>query len=119
MELSIKSLAAAGAFVGLPVKKEIEWFSGGKQQKATIYIRLDSFREMTLRWEDQERGVDVFASRIARGICKKDGTPVFTVDDVLGAESIGRGPLCSQLVLVLLSALNEANGVGQGESEKK
>lgn len=119
MELSIKSLDAAGAFVGLPVKKDIEWFSGGKKQKATVYIRLDSFQEMNRRWEDQERGVDVFASRIAHGICKKDGSPVFTVEDVLGTGATGRGPFCAQLTLALLDALNEANGIKQDEAEKK
>ncbi|PHN66497.1 hypothetical protein AO268_22565 [Pseudomonas sp. ICMP 8385] len=119
MDLSIKALAAAGAFAGMAVKKDIEWFSGGKTQKATIYVRQESFIELTQRWESKDAGGDVLAERIANNILKKDGSPVFSVGDVLGTNDSGNGPLCAQLTLALLAALNEANGIGEGAEEKK
>ena len=119
MDLTIQALKAAGAFSPPPVKKDIAWHSGGKQQKATIYIRQESFVELTERWKEQDKGADFLATRIADNILKKDGSPVFSVADVLGTNDTGNGPLCAQLTLALLAALNEANGVGEGAEEKK
>lgn len=119
MELSIQSLKAAGAFSPPPVKKDITWHSAGKPQKATIYIRQESFLELTERWKEQDNGADFLAARIAANVLKKDGTPVFTVEDVVGSEASGHGPLSAELTIVLLNAISEANGVGQADKPKK
>lgn len=119
MELSIKALAAAGAFAAPPVKKEIAWHAGGELQKATVYVRQESFVEVTKRWEAQDTGADLVAARIAAGILKKDGTPVFTVEDVIGSAASGHGPLSAELTIVLLNAISEANGVSKVEQPKK
>lgn len=119
MELSIKALKAAGAFVAPPVKKDIAWHAGGKLQNATIYIRQDSFHTLTQRWEEQREGADAMANRIAASICNEAGEAVFTVEDIVGSEAAGHGPLTAELTIVLLAAIQEANGVGKGEAEKK
>lgn len=119
MDLSIKALMAAGAFVAPPVKKEIQWHAGGELQKATIYIRQESYVELTERWKEQEKGSDFFATRIAANILNKDGTPVFTVEDVLGSEATGHGPLSAELTIVLLNAIADANSASKGEKPKK
>ena len=119
MDLSIQSLQAAGAFSPPPVKKDIVWHVAGKPQKATIYIRQESFVELTERWKEQDKGADFLATRIAANILKKDGTPVFTVEDVVGSEATGHGPLSAELTIVLLNSISEANGAGQAEKPKK
>ncbi|AJO76497.1 phage tail assembly chaperone family protein, TAC [Pseudomonas sp. MRSN 12121] len=119
MDLSIKALTAAGAFVAPPVKKDITWHAGGKVQKATIYVRQESFVELTDRWKNEDQGADMLAARIATNVLKKDGTPVFTIEDVLGSEASGHGPLCAELTIVLLNAISEANGANRAEPPKK
>lgn len=119
MDLSIQALTAAGAFSPPPVKKDITWHSAGKPQKATIYIRQESFVELTERWKEQDKGADFLATRIAANVLKKDGTPVFTVADVVGTEEAGHGPLSAELTIVLLNAISEANGAGGAEKPKK
>lgn len=119
MELNIKTLMAAGAFSPPPVKKDIVWHAAGKPQKATVYIRQESFVELTERWKQQDNGADVIATRIATNILKKDGTPVFTVEDVVGSEASGHGPLSAELTIVLLNAISDANGVSKDGQPKK
>ncbi|UFP98549.1 MULTISPECIES: phage tail assembly chaperone family protein, TAC [Pseudomonas] len=119
MDLSIKALTAAGAFVAPPVKKDITWHAGGKVQKASIYVRQESFVELTEGWKNEGQGADRLAARIASNILKKDGTPVFTVEDVLGSESSGHGPLSAELTIVLLNAISEANGAVKEDQPKK
>lgn len=119
MELSIKALKAAGAFVAPPVKKDITWHADGKPQKATIYIRQDSFHSLTQRWEEQREGADAMANRIAGSICNKAGEAVFTAEDIVGSEASGHGPLTAELTIVLLAAIQEANGVTKEDAEKK
>ncbi len=119
MDLSIQALKAAGAFSPPPIKKDIVWHSAGKAQKATIYIRQESFVELTERWKEQDKGGDFLATRIAANVLKKDGTAVFTVEDVVGSEASGHGPLSAELTIVLLNAISEANGTGQADNPKK
>lgn len=101
------------------MKKDITWHADGKQQKATIYVRQESFHSLTKSWEEQREGADATAIRIAGGVCNKAGEPVFTVQDILGSEESGHGPLTAELTIVLLTALREANGVSKDEVEKK
>lgn len=119
MELNVKTLMAAGGFSPPPVKKDITWHDAGKPQKATVYIRQESFVELTERWKQQDNGADVLATRIATNILKKDGSPVFTVDDILGSEASGHGPLSAELTIVLLNAISDANGVSKADQPKK
>ena len=119
MELSIKALMAAGAFVALPVKKDIAWHADGKPQKASIYVRLDSFHTLTKRWEEQREGADATAHRIASSVFNEAGEPVFTVEDILGSEESGHGPLTAELTIALLAAIQQANGVSKEDAEKK
>lgn len=119
MDLSIAALAAAGAFAAPPVKKEIQWHSGGVLQKATVYVAHESYISVTQRWDAQNQGVDITAQRIASCIVDKDGKPVFTVADVVGGPDTGHGALCAELAIVLLSAIGEVNKVPEGALEKK
>lgn len=119
MDLSIAALAAAGAFAAPPVKKEIQWHSGGVLQKATVYVAHESYISVTQRWDAQNQGVDITAQRIASCIVDKDGKPVFTVADVVGGPDTGHGALCAELAIVLLSAIGEVNKVPEGAMEKK
>jgi hypothetical protein len=119
MELSISSLKAAGAFVAAPVKKDIAWHADGKLQKASIYVRIDSFHTLTKRWEEQRVGADATATRIAASVCNEAGEPVFTTEDILGSEASGHGPLTAELTIVLLAAIQQANGVSKEDAEKK
>ncbi|MBV4496375.1 phage tail assembly chaperone family protein, TAC [Pseudomonas sp. SWRI12] len=119
MDLSIAALAAAGAFAAPPVKKEIQWHSGGKLQKATVYVAHESYISVTQRWDAQNQGGDITAQRIASCIVDKDGKPVFTVADVVGGPDTGHGALCAELAIVLLAAIGEVNKVPEGALEKK
>lgn len=120
MELSISSLKAAGAFVAAPVKKDIAWHDAdGKLQKASIYVRIDSFHTLTKRWEEQREGSDATAHRIAASVFNEAGEPVFTVEDILGSEESGHGPLTAELTIALLAAIQAANGVSKEDAEKK
>lgn len=119
MDLSIAALAAAGAFAAPPVKKEIQWHSGGVLQKATVYVAHESYISVTQRWDAQNQGGDITAQRIASCIVDKDGKPVFTVADVVGGPDTGHGALCAELAIVLLSAIGEVNKVPEGALEKK
>lgn len=119
MELSIASLAAAGAFAPPPVKKEITWHSNGKPQTATVYVAHESFISVTQRWDAQHQGADITAQRIASCIVDKDGNPVFSLADVMGNPQTGHGPLCAELAIVLLAAIGEVNSVKEVALEKK
>lgn len=119
MELSISSLKAAGAFVAAPVKKDIKWHADGKPQQASIYVRVDSFHTLTKRWEEQREGADATAHRIASSVYNEGGEPVFTVEDILGSEESGHGPLTAELTIALLAAIQQANGVSKEDEEKK
>jgi hypothetical protein len=119
MDLSINALKAAGAFVAAPVKKDIAWHADGKLQEATIYVRQDSFHTLTKRWEEQREGADATAIRIATSVCNEAGEPVFTIEDILGSEASGHGPLTAELTIVLLAAIQQANGVSKEDVEKK
>jgi len=119
MELSIRALTAAGAFVAAPVKKDIAWHADGKLHKAVIYIRQDSFLTLTKRWDEKREGAEATAVRIAASVCNKAGEPVFTVEDIIGSEVSGHGPLTAELTIVLLAAIQQANGVSQEQAEKK
>ncbi|WP_273823020.1 phage tail assembly chaperone family protein, TAC [Pseudomonas asplenii] len=119
MELSIASLAAAGAFAPPPVKKEITWHSNGTTQTATIYVAHESFISVTERWGAQHLGGDVTAQRIASCIVDKDGKPVFTQADIVGNPQTGHGPLCAELTIVLLAAIGDVNSVQEAALEKK
>ncbi|MCK8669301.1 phage tail assembly chaperone family protein, TAC [Pseudomonas azerbaijanoccidens] len=119
MELSINALKAAGAFVALPVKKDISWHADGNVQKASIYVRQDSFHTLTKRWEEQREGADATAHRIATSVCNEAGEAVFTVEDILGSEESGHGPLTAELTIALLAAIQQANGVSKEDAEKK
>jgi len=119
MDLSIASLKAAGAFIAPPVKKDIAWHSEGGLQKATVYVLQESFNSITQRWDAQHQGADVTAQRIASCIVAQDGTPVFTLADVVGGPETGHGPLCAELAIVLLAAIGDVNKVPEGSLEKK
>jgi hypothetical protein len=119
MDLSIASLKAAGAFIAPPVKKDITWHAEGKPQQATVYVLQESFISLTQRWDAQERGGDLAAQRIASCITDKDGKPVFTVADIVGAPETGHGPLSAELSVVLLAAIGEVNAVPENALEKK
>jgi hypothetical protein len=119
MELSIASLKAAGAFVAPPVKKEITWHVGGEPKTATVYVVQESFETVIKRWEEQERGGDLTAQRIASCICGPDGKPIFTVADVLGDPETGHGALTAELTIVLLAAIGDVNNVKGEVAPKK
>jgi hypothetical protein len=119
MDLSIASLKAAGAFVAPPVKKDVTWHVNGEPKTATVYVVQESFSSLVQRWEEQERGGDLTAQRIASCICDKDGKPIFTVADVIGNPETGHGPLTATLTIVLLNAIGEVNGAKGEVAEKK
>jgi hypothetical protein len=119
MDLSIASLKAEGGFVAPPVKKQITWHVDGKPKTATVYVVQESFETVIKRWEEQERGGDLTAQRIASCICGADGKPIFTVADVLGNPETGHGALTAELTIVLLAAIGDVNNAKGDQTEKK
>lgn len=125
MELSLNSLQEAGAFAGAPVEKEIKWTQAGKDLCVTAYVRRDSYRSTVA--SVMANGDDAIAGRIASCICDKNGTPVFTVEDITGTAIIydndseeekkrkkaivERGPISNALTIALLTAIGEVNGI--------
>jgi hypothetical protein len=117
--LSIESLQAGGGFVGAPAKKEITWHADGKAHTATVYVRKDSFTAISSRWEQEARGSDWTANRIASCICNEAGEPVFTVDHVRGSPELGHDGITAELTIALLAVISEANGMREEDAEKK
>ncbi|WP_341520709.1 phage tail assembly chaperone family protein, TAC [Pseudomonas sp. G.S.17] len=107
--LTIASLIAAGAFAEAPMKQEITWESGGKVNKAAVYVRPASYTTVTQEWKGIHENQDAVAGRIAGYICNQDGEQIFSVDDVLGKAEEGRGELCAELTVALFAAINRAN----------
>jgi hypothetical protein len=116
--LTIASLIAAGAFTGAPVKQEITWKSGGKENKATIYVRPASYTTVTQEWKGAHESQDAIAGRIAGYICDAQGDQIFTVNDVLGKAEEGRGELCAELTIALFSAINTVNNPAASQEKK-
>jgi hypothetical protein len=110
MEFSIESLKSAGAFVGAPVSREIEWNSDGKTHSATVHIRLSSYDRALKEFDIQREGGDVLVGRIVGGIVDPSGVPVFSAEHIQGDPVTGEGKMCASLFFALLTAINDANG---------
>lgn len=116
MDLTIDALSAAGAFTSAPVRKEITWRQGDNDLSATVYVRPLSYAVIVADIKTAVDNGDAIASRIAASIVSESGAPVFTPADIVGTASPDRGPLNGNLVLALLQAIGEVNGMGKGQS---
>lgn len=98
-----------GGFVStVPVKKEISWFTSHGQQTAAVFVRLKSYQSVMAEIQNGSSG-NAAAARIAQSIVDENGSPIFTIDDILGNDQ--HGPMSESLTIALLSAISEANGV--------
>jgi hypothetical protein len=120
MALNLKDLMASGAFVQEPiVEREVTWINtNGKPITMTVWVRKASYHTITQTWKAAEGNQEHLAARLATMICDADGAPVFTTADVLGTADPDRGPICDMLFLMLISAVNEVNGLAPDEKKK-
>lgn len=116
MKLTLESLRAAGAFTGAPVEKEITWYQGDEELKATVYVRRLSYNSAVEDLKSISKKVEAAAGRIAACICDENGKPVFTVEDITGEADPQRGPLNSELTWALLAVIAEVNAAGKPTS---
>lgn len=116
--MSLKNMPEA--FTGPLVKRSIKWEQNGKELECETYIKPLSF-DLAMADISGLRGDGNLAAarRIAGSICEADGSPVFTVDDVLGTANPERGPLDGNLTLALLFAIAEVNGLGKRKALQK
>jgi len=108
----LDNLKAAGAFTGVPVKKQVVCKINGKDFAADVYVRPLSFHSAVadiISYTNKADAVDSVAGRIAASICDKDGKPVFTVADITGEADPTRGPLDGNLTMALLNVISEVN----------
>ena len=133
MTLDLAAVLEAGAFTGRPVKREIEWFSGGETHTAHVFVRSLSYADTVADIKAANDDEDLIgASRIARCICDSEGNPVFEVSDVTGVYDNGdpvmwlnpktnddepRGGMCNSLVIALLDAIGQVNDLGKSNPE--
>lgn len=111
--LSLDMLKDRGAFVGPPVKKEIVWAVGDSECRADVWIRQMSYQSAISDIQTFRNQEDAAAGRISSSVLDEDGKPIFTIGDITGAADPERGPLCSSLVLALLSAISDVNNLGK------
>lgn len=113
MDLTLDNLKEMGAFTGAPVEKEITWKSGGKENKATVFVRKLSYSAALSDLTSK----DAIAGRISTSILNAKGEPVFTVDDVNGEADPERGPMCRDLTMELLRVIGEVNEFAEKKTE--
>lgn len=113
--LSLDGLKQAGAFCGAPVRKEIEWESGGEKHKAEVFVRPLSYNSAVSDITSR----DAVAGRIASCILGDDMKPVFTIGDITGDSDPERGPLCSSLTLELLRVIGEVSHFAEKKTTSK
>ena len=86
----------------------------GEEHKATVYVKPLSFAsaiaDLKEHGSSEEEAV---ARRIAYSICDESGAPIFTPEQVNGAE--GKA-LSTQLTYELLRAIGEVNQLGKMEA---
>jgi len=116
MLLTIDTLKGTGSFTGRPVKKEIEWESGGVKHKATTYVRPMGYHSTKADLLSYQGKSDPVAERIAAHICDENGDAVFTADDILGKADPERGPMDGNIVVALLVAIQQVNELGKPSS---
>lgn len=119
MDLTIENLKVLGAFTGAPVKMEIAWQQGDKEQKADVYVRRLSYHSTVAELLAFSGRHDAVAGRIAACICDAEGKPIFTPEDITGEADPGRGPLDSAITIALLDVIAKANGLGELKPEPK
>jgi len=106
--LSVESLDRQGAFVADKLtRRKIEWVQNGQDYDGYVYVRPMTYYTAVenIQAAAANGDTEAVAVRIASTICKKDGSPVFTVADILGTANKDRGPLDGNLVLALLGAI--------------
>jgi Ethanolamine utilization protein EutJ (predicted chaperonin) len=112
MKLSVASLIQSGSFSPVnPEQREISWFNDkGETVSAVIFVRKKSFSTANIEANHYHTGVDSLTSRIVSSIVDEEGTPLFSVDDIIG--NAAHGPICDSLGMALIGAINEVNGIG-------
>lgn len=117
MNLSIDTLKEMGAFAPVDLtEKEIEWQQDGETLSATVYVRAMSYQTAVAEISASHNGGNALAARIAECICHRDGSPVFTADDITGdADPENRGPMCSALTYALLGVIQSVSGLGKSK----
>ncbi|PWU30737.1 hypothetical protein DK254_00360 [Pseudomonas sp. RW407] len=110
-DFSLDLIQSTGAAIGAPVEKEITWVVGGKEHKATVFVRLSSYDRAMREFELQKESNDVLVARIVSSIVDRSGKPVFTSQEqITGDPETGEGKMIDTLFFALLGAINSANG---------
>jgi hypothetical protein len=102
-----------GACVGAPVKKQIKWEANGVEHTAEVYIKPLSYHVVTHDFAAMRGDPNGLAGRIAASVCDEKGDPVLTIDQITGADDPQRGALCESLILSLMAAISQVNGLGK------
>lgn len=128
MELNLESLAAAKAFSGAPVKREVTWTNiEGEEFTADVWVRKLSYHTAVSDIRTPVTNGDPVAARIAHCIVNQKGEPVFSVSDITGinedgtpvtvedeeGKSVERGALDPALTFALLTLISEVNEMGK------
>lgn len=114
MELSFESLVNAGAFTGRPVKKTITWENNdGEKLTAETYVRPVGYQTVVSDITAGDK--DIIAARIAAHICKANGEPAFTYEQVIGTADKKHGALNGSLTVALLAVINEVITAGKSK----
>ncbi len=116
MELTKDNFAQQGVFSGTPIEKEITWKTGGVEHTVTVFIRQLAYQAAVSDVMAHVHGGDALAGRIAACICDRNGVAIFTPQDITGDADPARGPLDGNLTLALLTAISEANCLGEQKS---
>jgi len=120
MQLSIDNLRQLGAFTGAPVEREVTWNHNGEDVSVNVYVRPLSFQSAVADMQaafgkSDDVAARMFAGRIATCIVNPDGTPVFTVDIIMGTAG-EQGALSGNLARALWDVIAEVNHAGKTKS---
>jgi hypothetical protein len=126
MSLDLQTLYKQGAFAGAPVKREITFEVNGESVTGEVWVRRMSYRSAVDDLKSVEGNEDIVASRIASCIVDEEGNPLYQKSDVTGYYADGspvldedgneRGGFIASLVMALLGAIGEVNGLGKTRS---
>jgi hypothetical protein len=125
MSLDLQSLYKQGAFAGAPVKRDITFKVGGEEITGTVWVRRLSYRSAVDDLKAVEGQEDLVAARIAHCIVDEDGSQLYQKHDVTGVYDDGspvldedgkeRGGFVTTLIMALLEAIGEVNGLGKNK----
>lgn len=113
MHLTLDTIIELGGFCsGDLIEREVSFIQGDELKTFTVFVKPLSYADYVQELSELSKGTTSAASRIAASICKPDGSPIFTPEDITG-EGKDRGPMNADLTTALHNLVLEVSGMGK------